>query len=143
MSTANLNWHSTKQGLDSWTRGLVDPWTDFFLNFTKMQRKKHRSTEYDFPINTYHAALPRFTRKNDLIYSLSFVFVANKPKARCFRCRRVGLFSNYWVSGNIDFIVSKIRPRLQVNRFTCIRKHFVVKTIRICYKCLQCISNAL
>ena len=29
--------HSTKQGLDLWTRGPVDPWTDFFLNFTKMQ----------------------------------------------------------------------------------------------------------
>ena len=36
-------------------------------------KKKHRGTEYDFPINMYHAALPRFTRKNDLIYSLSFV----------------------------------------------------------------------
>ena len=35
-------WHSTKQGLDLWTRGLVDSWTDFFLNFTKMKKKASR-----------------------------------------------------------------------------------------------------
>ena len=40
-------------------------------------KKKHRGTEYDFPINMYHAALPRFTRKNDLIYALSFVLLYN------------------------------------------------------------------
>ena len=45
--------------MDSWTRGPVDSWTDFFLNFTKM-KKKHRGTEYDFLVNMYHAALPRF-----------------------------------------------------------------------------------
>ena len=44
--------HSTKQGLDLWTRGLVDLWTrglvdlwtcglvdSFFLYFTKMQKR--------------------------------------------------------------------------------------------------------
>ena len=132
--------------VDLWTHGLVDPWTDFFLNFTKM-KKKHRGTEYDFPINKYHAALPRFTRKNDLIYSLSFVlyniYSLRINQRQGVSAVDVGLFSNYWVSGNIDFSVSKIRPRPQVNRFICIRKHFVVKTIRIRYKCLQCFSNAL
>ena len=29
---------STKQGLDLWTCGLVNLWTDFFLNFTKIQK---------------------------------------------------------------------------------------------------------
>ena len=52
--------------MDSWTCGPVDSWTDFFLNLNKIQ-KKHRGTEYDFSINMYHAALPRFTRKNYLI----------------------------------------------------------------------------
>ena len=47
-----LEGRSTKQGLDSWTRGLVDPWTCgpvdcSFLNFTKI-RKKHRKTGYGF-----------------------------------------------------------------------------------------------
>ena len=47
---------------------------------------------------------------------IQYLFVANKHLAMCFRCRHVGLFSSYRVSGNIDFIVSKIKPRLQVNR---------------------------
>ena len=50
-----------------WTRGLVD---SFFLYFTKMQK---RSPGYDFTFNMYHAALPRLTRKKDLVYFLSFV----------------------------------------------------------------------
>ena len=58
-----------------WTRGHVDSWTSelvdsFFLYFTKMQK---RSTGYDFTFNMYHAALPRLTRKKDLVYFLSFV----------------------------------------------------------------------
>ena len=50
-----------------------------------------------------------------IIY-IQYLFVANKPRAKCFRCRHVGLFSSYRVSGNIDLIISKIKPHLQVNR---------------------------
>ena len=59
--------HSTKQGLDLWTCGLVD---SFFIYFNEMQK---RSTGYDFTFNMYHAALPRLTRKKDLVYFLSVV----------------------------------------------------------------------
>ena len=53
--------------MDSWTRGLVD---SCFLYFTKMQKRR---TGYDFTFNIYHAALPRLTRKKDLVYFLNFV----------------------------------------------------------------------
>ena len=56
--------------VDLWTRGPVDSWTLFFIYFTKMQK---RSTGYDFTFNMYHAALPRLTRKKDLVYFLSVV----------------------------------------------------------------------
>ena len=44
-------WHSPKQGLDLWTRGLIY----LLLYFTKMQKNHHRNSEYDFRINMYHA----------------------------------------------------------------------------------------
>ena len=77
----------------------------------------------------YHVALPHLTRKKDLIYFLSFVLYniyslrINQGQGVCID---VGLFFSYRVSGNIDLIISKIKPRLQVNRVICIRKHFVV-----------------
>ena len=74
-------------------------------------------------------ALPRLTRKKDLAYFLTFVLY-NIYSLRINQGQGVsvdvGLFFSYRVSGNIDLIVSKIKPRLQINRVICIRKHFVV-----------------
>ena len=106
---------------------------------------------HDFTFNMYHTTLPRITRKKDLIYFLSFVLY-NIYSLRINQGQGVSVvdaldyFFSYWVSGNIDFTVSKTRPRLQVNRIICIRKKFVaikkfmrpnvsMKTIKIRYKC--------
>ena len=106
--------------MDPWTRGPVD---SFFLYFTKMQKRSIAALDMILLV-----ALPRLTRKKDLTYFLSFVLY-NIYSLRINQGQGVsvdvGLFFSYRVSGNIDLIVSKIKPRLQVNRVICIRKHFV------------------
>ena len=90
---------------------------------TKATADWHRRTGCDF---TCRIAVPY---QKDLTYFLTFVLY-NIYSLRINQGQGVsvgvGLFFSYWVSGNIDLIVSKIKPRLQVNRVICIRKHFVV-----------------
>ena len=85
-----------------WTRGL-------FLYFTKMQKRSIAALDMILLV-----ALPRLTRKKDLTYFLSFVLYKIYP----LRINQgqgvsvdVGLFFSYRISGNIDLIVSKIKPR--------------------------------
>ena len=109
-----------------WTRGPVDPWTLFFYILLKCKKEASRHWSLDMILLV---ALPRLTRKKDLTYFLSFV-VYNIYSLRINQGQGVsvdfGLFFSYRVSGNIDLIVSKIKPRLQVNRVISIRKRFVV-----------------
>ena len=60
--------HSTKQGLDLWTRGLVDSWTLFFYILLKCKKRSIAALDMILLV-----ALPRLTRKKDLTYFLSFV----------------------------------------------------------------------
>ena len=89
-----------------WTRGLMD---SFFLYFTKMQKRSIAALDMILLV-----ALPRLTRKKDFTYFLSFVLY-NIYSLRINQGQGVsvdvGLFFSYRISGNIDLIVSKIKPR--------------------------------
>ena len=104
--------------VDLWTcglvdRGLVDSWTLFFYILLKCKKEA-----LDM-ILLLICTMPHLTRKKDLVYFLSFVLY-NIYSLRINQGQGVsvdvGLFFSYRVSGNIDLIVSKIKPRLQVNR---------------------------
>ena len=65
--------HSTKQGLDLWTRGPVDPaWFRGLILFRSSPKCK-KGTGYEFRI-LLQCAMVRCTKKRDLIYSVISVF---------------------------------------------------------------------
>ena len=86
----------------------MDSWT-LFLYLTKMQKRSIAALNMILLV-----ALPRLTRKKDLTYFLSFVLYniyslqINQGQGVSVD---VGLFFSYRISGNIDLIVSKRKPR--------------------------------